>query len=85
MATPFPVILDRIKLERNKDKASIQGFLYTLHLYVNVKEHWVCEKRGICKAQLQTLNDSIIKPANPSDTRSQHSHGPDKAIVERLQ
>ena len=43
MATPFPVIIDKIKSERNKDKASTQGFLYTLHRSVNGKEHWVCE------------------------------------------
>ena len=27
MATPFPGIIDKIKSERNKDKASTQGFL----------------------------------------------------------
>ena len=84
MATPFHVIIDRIKSERNKDKASTQGFLYTLHRSVNGKEHWVCEKRGISKARLQTMNDSIIKPANPSNIQSQHSHGPDIARVEML-
>ena len=30
------------------------------------------------------MNDSIIKPANPSDIQSQHSHGPDIARVEML-
>ena len=84
MSTPFPVIIDKIKSERNKDKASTQGFLYTLHRSVNGKEHWVREKHGICKARLQTLNDNIIKPENPSEIQSQHSHGPDIARVEML-
>ena len=51
---------------------------------MNGKEHWVCEKRGICKARLQTLNDNVIKPENPSVIQSQHSHGPDIARVEML-
>ena len=84
MATPFPGIIDKIKSERNKDKASTQGFLYTLNRSVNGREYWVCEKRGICKARLQTMNDNIIKPTNPSDIQSQHSHGPDIARVEML-
>ena len=84
MSTPFHVIIDKIRSERNKGIASPQGFLYILHRSVNDKEHWVCEKRGICKARLQTMNDSIIKPANPSDIQSQHFHGPDIARIERL-
>ena len=51
---------------------------------MNGKEHWVREKHGICKARLQTLNDNIIKPENPSEIQSQHSHGPDIARVEML-
>ena len=35
MATTLAVIIDKIKGERNKDKASTQGFLYTLHRSVN--------------------------------------------------
>ena len=84
MSTPFHVNIDKIRSERNKDIASPQGFLYILHRSVNDKEHWVCEKRGICKARLQTMNDSIIKPANPSDIQSQHFHGTDIARIERL-
>ena len=82
MATPFPVINDKIRSEINKDKASTQGFIYTLNRSVNGKEHWVREKRGICKARIQTMNDNIIKPANPSEIQSQHSHGPDIARAE---
>ena len=41
MATPFPVINDKIKSEINKDKASTQGFIYTLNRSVNGREHWV--------------------------------------------
>ena len=28
------------------------------------------------------MNDNIIKPANPSEIQSQHSHGPDIARAE---
>ena len=78
MTTPPPVIIDKLRAFQ----ASTQGFLYTLNWSVNGREYWVCEKRGICKARLQTMNDFIIKPANPSEIQSQHSHGPDIARVE---
>ena len=51
---------------------------------MNGKDTGYCEKRGICKARLQTLNDNIIKLENPSDMQSQHSHGPYIARVEIL-
>ena len=65
MATTLAVIIDKIKGERNKDKASTQGFLYTLHRSVNGVEQRAWKKRGICKAQLRILNENIIKPENP--------------------
>ena len=51
MATPSTSFsIERIKSERNKDKASIQGFIYTLNRKSHDIEYWVCEKRGICIA-----------------------------------
>ena len=38
MATHFPGIIDKIKSEINKNKASTQGFLYTLNRSVNGRE-----------------------------------------------
>ena len=48
MATP--IIAEKIKSTRSKDKITIHGFIYTLNKSTNQLKHWVCEKRGTCKA-----------------------------------
>ena len=57
-----PTCIERLKSERNKDKATIQGFIYTLNRFAKGIEHWVCEKRGSCKARLHTINNEIVQP-----------------------
>ncbi|KAI6646922.1 hypothetical protein LOD99_9114 [Oopsacas minuta] len=76
--------IERIPSERNKDKASIQGFTYTLNRKSHNIEYWVCEKRGICKARLHTSNNQVVKPTDPSIIPSEHSHSSDITRVEML-
>ena len=82
MATPFTV--QRINSERKKDKATVEGFIYTLNRYSNDIEYWVCEKRGVCKARIHTRSNNIIKPTTSSELISEHCHGPDSAKLEML-
>ena len=85
MATPLTSFsVERITSERKKDKASIQGFIYTLNRKSHDVEYWVCEKRGICKARLHTHNNQVVKPTDPSKIQSEHSHGSDISRVDML-
>ena len=79
-----PTCIERLKSERNKDKATIHGFINTLNRFAKGIEYWVCEKRGSCKARLHTINNEIIKPENSSEILTQHSHGSDLPRVEML-
>ena len=78
------VSIERIMSERCKDKASIQGFIYTLNRKSHDVEYWVCEKRGTCKARLHTRNDQVVKPTDPSEIPSEHSHSSDVNRVDML-
>ena len=82
MATPFTI--QRIKSERKKDKATVEGFIYTLNRMSIDVEYWVCEKRGVCNSRIHTRSNNIIKPTTSSELISGHSHGPDPAKLEML-
>ena len=43
----------RIKSTRGKDKIAIHGYIYTLNKSTTQVKHWVCEKRGTLKHELQ--------------------------------
>ena len=58
MATP--IIAETIKSTRSKDKITIHGFIYTPNKSTNQLKHWVCEKRGTCKARITTNFDMVI-------------------------
>ena len=47
--------------------------------------HWVCEKRGTCKARLTTNDRIVVKPCKLADIYSSHSHGPDPTRLEIIQ
>ena len=49
-----PLSIELIKNTRGKDKATIQGFIYTLAQSTNDIQQWVCEKRGVCKARIHS-------------------------------
>ena len=63
MVTPLKAEI--IKSKRWKAKLVLLGFIHTLNRLSTNFKHWICEKRGICKARVTTKNDlSIVKPQN---------------------
>ena len=54
--------IERIRSTKNKYKATFSGYIYTLNRIPGEVSYWVCEKRGICKARIHTINDVISKP-----------------------
>ena len=75
MATPN-VVIEILKSSRGKEKAYIDGFVYTLTKSCYPRLHWLCEKRATCKARLSTKEGVVIKPESRSDIHSSHTHGP---------
>ena len=45
-----------------RDPEGIEGFLNTLNKCYSQISHWVCEKRGTCKARLTTNERTVVKP-----------------------
>ena len=85
MATPLSLFaIQRIKSEKKKDEATVEGFIYTLNRLSTDTEYWVCEKRGVCKARMHTISNNITKPTTSSELISGHTHGPDPAKIEML-
>ena len=76
--------VEMLKTSKNKDKACIDGFLYTLSRFTSTGSHWVCEKRGTCKARLITQDRNVIKPTDMTDIHSTHTHAPDCSRVEMI-
>ena len=70
--------IEIIKTTKAKNKAYLQGFLYTLNrVSAAGNQYWVCEKRGLCNARINTTQEGIvIKPTGVSEIISSHSHGP---------
>ena len=83
MATPL--VIQITKTSKNKEKAYIEGFLYTLNKCSSQLSHWVCEKRGTCKARLTTNLRIVVIPCQIADINSSHSHGPDTKRFEIVQ
>ena len=48
--------IELIKITRGKDKATIQGFVYTFARSTGDIQQWVCDKRGVCKARMHSRN-----------------------------
>ena len=84
MATSTQLTVEMLKTSKNKDKACIYGFLYTLNKSNSAGLHWICEKRGTCKARLITHDRRIVTPADISDIHSSHKHAPDCSRVEMV-
>ena len=76
--------VEMLKTSKNKDKACIDVFLYTLSRFTSTGSHWVCEKRGTCKARLITQDRNVIKPTDMTDIHSTHTHAPDCLRVEMI-
>ena len=78
------VKIQRIHSIRKKDKAAVNGYFYSLHRASGDTLQWVCEKRGTCNARLHTIHDIVVKPADPDDISSTHTHGPDQSRIEMV-
>ena len=77
MATQIRIEL--LKTSKNKEKASIEGFLYTLNRSSPKLSHWVCERRGTYNARLTTIAGVVKQPPSISDIYASHTHCPDPA------
>ena len=74
MATPLnSMTIEKIKSNCNKDKAVVNGFIYSLNRTSGVR---VCELRGKCNARMNTRNDNIIKPSDVAQIARDHTHAP---------
>ena len=71
----LPLTIEMIKSSRGKDKATIQGFVYTLAKSSRNVQIWLFEKREECKARIHRKNYLVIKPLLISKLHSSHSHG----------
>ncbi|KAI6648643.1 hypothetical protein LOD99_8000 [Oopsacas minuta] len=79
-----PLKIELVKTIRGKDKATFQGFVYTLTKSSLDVQQWVCENRGTCKARMHTKGDEIIKPTQINDIYSSHTHGSNPVRIEML-
>ena len=76
--------VEMLKTSTNKDKACIDGIIYTLSRSTSAGSNWVCEKCGTCKARLTTQDRNVIKPSDMTDIHSSHTHAPDCSRVEMI-
>ena len=80
-----PIIAETIRSKRGKDKFVLFGFLYTLNRSTEEFQHWVCEKRGQCKARLTTRSDLVVvKPCDMIQIQETHTHCSYKPRIEML-
>ena len=80
-----PIIAETIRSKRGKDKLVLFGFIYTLNRSTEEFQHWLCEKRGQCKARLTTRSDLVVvKPCDMIQIQETHTHGSDKPRIEML-
>ena len=84
MVTSTQLTVEMLKTSKNKDKACIDGFLYTINRSNSAGLHLVCEKRGTCKARLITHDIRIVTPTDISYIHSSHTHAPDCSRVKMI-
>ena len=68
-------MMNSSKTTKSKNKAHIQGFLYTLNRVSTAGTHsWVCEKRATCKGRINTTqNGTVLIPTELSEILASHS------------
>ena len=77
MATPLnKMVIQKIKSNRNKDKAVVNGFIYSLNRTLGDIQYWVCELRGKCTARKNTNNCIITRPTDFAQIEQDHTHAP---------
>ena len=79
-----PLKVEFLKSKKGKNKATFQGFVYTLTKSSSEVQHWVCKMRIVCKARMHTRGDVIIKPTLQNEIHSTHSHESDPVRIEIL-
>ena len=79
MATSFKIEI--LKSSKNKEKAYIEGFIYTLNKFSPQLSHWVCENRRTCKARISTNDANVVKPTSVAGIHSSHTHRPNTSRV----
>ena len=80
-----PLIAETIRSKRGKDKLVIFGFIYTFNKAPEEFKHWVCEKRGQCKARLTTSHElAIVNLIDIIEIQDSHTHSFDKPRIEML-
>ena len=77
----LPLTIELIKSTRGKNKATLEGFAYTLTKSTVYVQQWVCEKRGVSKSRLHTKNNDVIMPKSLEEILSSHTHGSDPARI----
>ena len=78
------LIIERMKSNKNKDKAFVMGYIYTLNRVTDGLSYWVCEKRGTCKARIHAREDIITKPVLISEIEQAHTHTPSQDRIQML-
>ena len=76
---------ERIKSTRGKDRIAIHGYIYTLNKSTTQVKHWVCEKRGTCKARVTINFDLFIVKPDTTEILDSHSQGLDTPRIKMLQ
>ena len=85
MATPLnKMVIEKIKSNRNKDKAVVNGFIYSLRRTSCDVQYWVCELSGKCTARINTNNCTIIRPTDFAQIEQDHTHAPSQERIEML-
>ena len=75
---------EKIRSTKNTDKATFSEYIYTLNSISDEVSYWVCEKRGICKARIHTINDVISKPLEVSEIEQSQAHPSTQDRIEML-
>ena len=76
--------IERVKSSQDKEKAVVEGFVYTLDLTNGDVLYWVCERRGKCNSRINTSNYLIIKPNHIAQNVEDHTHAPISARIEMI-
>ena len=63
------------KLTRGAEKLIEGGYIYGKQRRIGETTHWLCERRGLCRALIHTKGLEIIKRTN------KHCHAPDEKYV----
>ena len=56
MSVTQKIFCQRIENNRNKGKAVVEGFIYTLNKTNANIQYWVCEQRGKCGVRINTTD-----------------------------